>query len=80
MSEYRVAKKESGLPDRLFVQPRVLVFDEHDRPLEPLTVQKIDNEIISLKNTTNIFISHNWNRHFLDKFNQIIYFDKLTLN
>ena len=53
-------------------EPEVIIFDEPTSNLDPVNTEIIDKMILSIKNKVVIVISHNQDKDYLDRFDQVI--------
>lgn len=65
-------KQRIAIARALYKDSKLIIFDEPTSGLDPYNREMIDQLIFSLKNTSKIVITHNWDKNFLSKFDEVI--------
>lgn len=65
-------KQRIAIARSIYKNSSLIIFDEPTSGLDPVNQDNINNLIFSLKDRTNIVITHNWNKDFLSKFDDVI--------
>lgn len=65
-------KQRIDIARAMINEPEVIIFDEPTSNLDPVNTEIIGKMILSIKNKVVIVISHNQDKDYLDRFDQVI--------
>ena len=65
-------KQRIAIARSLYKESKLIILDEPTSGLDPENTKKIENLIFSLNDRTRIVITHNWDKNYLSRFDQVI--------